>query len=350
MSDSESEQIADLNITQRIQETGYVPLKVIDDVAAIAKHDDGCCPYFSDNGCDIHREAGGQAKPRTCQIFPFGAVNTPDGYFVSTSFACPAVVTGSGDSIADQRESLEDLIVNTPELYSECIEEVKLTEKLTVPWVDYMKLESELLLKRHWAHPVEELALLAAWIARHERHGSVPTTIPDTFRHSVVYEETLNIFPLFVSNIISIFEYPESFDNRAGLVSQVLSTGGCPSQIVSGGTLPAYHIGRAQDLITQSLIDRYLEGQIFGKRLLAGSSVVARLLLLSAATSLLLYYLEVWASSRSNPTLDFYSLEWSFDLIESSMVTHSSDLDDLFTEFEKTVLAYAEVDEEEEAA
>ena len=349
MSDAESERIADLNITKRIQETGYAPLKVIDEVAAITKHEDGCCPYFSDNGCDIHREAGGQAKPRTCQIFPFGAVNTPDGYFVSTSFSCPAVITGSGDSIAEQKESLQNLIVNTPELYSECIDQVKLTEEFSVPWTDYLQLESELILKKHWTHPVEELALLAAWIAKHSVLGAVPSSIPETFRHSVVYEETLNILPLFVVNIISIFEFPEDYESRGDLVSQILSTGGRSSQIVSGGTLPVFRIGRAQDLITQSLIDRYLEGQIFGKRLLAGTSVVARLLLLSASVSILLYYLEVWASSRSNPTLDFYSLEWSFDLIESSLVTHSSDLDGLFVEFEKTVLAYAAVDEEEAA-
>ena len=66
----------------------------MDDEFELARADDGSCYFLKDGLCGIHAEQGLTAKPSVCQLYPLSLVATPDGYYVSLAFTCPAVISG----------------------------------------------------------------------------------------------------------------------------------------------------------------------------------------------------------------------------------------------------------------
>lgn len=62
--------------------------------------------------CSIHAEMGYQAKPLTCQQYPYVFVQTPDREIhASAVYSCTAVREELGPPLKDSRESIEDLIL-----------------------------------------------------------------------------------------------------------------------------------------------------------------------------------------------------------------------------------------------
>ena len=83
---------------------GHAPL------LRIRKRSDGACGFLSPEGrCRIHEELGADRKPIACRMFPFSFRPTGDEVIVSTSFACPTIVTNGGAALTLQRGELTKL-------------------------------------------------------------------------------------------------------------------------------------------------------------------------------------------------------------------------------------------------
>lgn len=68
---------------------------------------DGSCSFLVDNLCVIHSHLGEDAKPGTCQLFPYTFVETPSGTYTGVSMNSTAAVRNFGQSLTEQREKLE---------------------------------------------------------------------------------------------------------------------------------------------------------------------------------------------------------------------------------------------------
>ena len=68
----------------------------------------GQCAFLDrDQLCEIHGSHGPEAKPLTCQLFPFVLTPTDRGVSVGLSFYCPSVRAGHGRDIQEHRSNLE---------------------------------------------------------------------------------------------------------------------------------------------------------------------------------------------------------------------------------------------------
>lgn len=322
----EAERLSQLEATKKLEKRGFIPLKIADEGAEIGLTDDGACPYLEDDGCEVHREVGGEQKPFTCQMYPFGAINTPDGYFVSLSFSCPAVLVGSGNAVSSHEAGLRRLLSTDNETYSGKVNRIRATEKRDLEWSQYRELEAKLLDRGNWADPVRELLRLACRIVANEADDRLLSPVEDGFENSIVYRETLNIFPVFVANIVSVLDLPELPDSRNDFVSDFLEN---------------FEWEYIPDLVVHDILNRYLKNQVFGKRLLVSPTIAVRLLALAVAVAILLYYLRIRTENLKIRSLDMDAVEWAFEMVESSIITHASDFDPLLLEFERTISKYA---------
>lgn len=65
----------------------------------------GTCVFQREDGlCGIHARYDFEAKPQTCQDFPYRFTETPRGVFVGMSFACTSVLANSGKPLVEQEE------------------------------------------------------------------------------------------------------------------------------------------------------------------------------------------------------------------------------------------------------
>ncbi len=110
----------------------------------IRKRPDGVCGFLSpENRCRIHEELGGQAKPLTCQIFPFSFEADSGSTRVATSFCCPTVVRNEGKSLGAQQKEIDGLVrrwrkaSNPPDRPLEWVRGVPLDPELleSVRWI-----------------------------------------------------------------------------------------------------------------------------------------------------------------------------------------------------------------------
>ena len=140
---------------ERIQEHP-LGLRVINqNGSAFDKTDDGYVIHFpnleeprcgfllDDNRCEIHAELGIDAKPVTCQQFPFMMTKTPEGIFVGASFFCTSVRENSGRPLSAHEPWLMERMKKG--VRATIIgDEVPMTEERPAPWSDYWAFEQEL--------------------------------------------------------------------------------------------------------------------------------------------------------------------------------------------------------------
>lgn len=61
--------------------------------------------------CSVHKELGYEAKPLTCQQYPYLMTQTPDGVVhVSAAYSCTAVKEEIGPALEESRKEVEDLL------------------------------------------------------------------------------------------------------------------------------------------------------------------------------------------------------------------------------------------------
>lgn len=106
--------------------------------------DDPRCGFLlDDNRCEIHAELGIDAKPVTCQQFPFMMTKTPDGIFVGASFFCTSVRENSGRPLQAHEPWLMERMKQGVRA-TIIDDEVPLSEEQQTSWADYRAFEQEL--------------------------------------------------------------------------------------------------------------------------------------------------------------------------------------------------------------
>ncbi len=307
----------------------------MDEEFELDRADDGSC-YFLEGGlCGIHAEQGLAAKPTVCQLYPFSLVATPEGYYVSLAFTCPAVISGSGAPVEDQRDSLRATVEAAPHFFPPDLqpgERVTLTAESATTFERYQKLEKRLLDSFGDGRNLVGVILGAAssvldgtW-----EGDSTETT-------EIVWHNMHQMLPLFLANCVASMERKARPEERAEY-AQCLLYGGTLYSEVLAAEAPPYQQGAQVCQLTRNVLTRYARSKIWGKNLLTGPTLTVRLLLLALSLELLVYYYLARKRQLGSLHFDPVILEWCFDLVESDFLLHHELVLPLMEEWERVGL------------
>lgn len=301
------------------------------------KPDNSCTFLDQDNLCELHRELGGERKPLVCQTFPYLLTETPDGIFITLSYACPAVSEGMGPEVEQQRAYLEQMIASRGEEMPQAppvAQTVEITRDHGMAWNDYRMLEEELLAGLSQRDPVSSLLGAAVHLIWAEPEGDFQRP-PGGFGLARPYNFAgfdRQLASMVSCNLLSITEDVTDPQERARLGSFLWNGGHHPSTRF-GLVLPAFQLSQPASASAQERVARYLRGAIFGKRLLLGS-VVSRLLALTCGVAILLFYVEAFTANGDDEATAF---DRAFTLVESELLSHTRSFDGFFLEFEEAL-------------
>ena len=320
-----------------VKKEGYLPLQIADDrKASIGRQANGACVFLAeDDLCNLHREVGLEKKPVVCRTYPRVVTNTPDGYFVSLSFACPAVLDNQGVLLSDETLEIQELL---QAFDSEVPQNVPVKDRVSIvadqelPWEDYGALERRLLESFDPRQPALSVLAIAEQLMRAGTSRELPLLLQAGFdpgeQPSPLATQLLDVFTLHCLTILELEKAPEE---RVGLMERLIAG----ESVVSTRHGFSLHLSdmlseaRAEDLES---IRFYFQNIVFGKRLTT-SSVTNGLLTVAVGMSLLLFYLEVFRRGLSEQE----ARERAFEIVEADVVTHSSGLDVLLDEFGKAL-------------
>ena len=318
---------------QKVRE-GYLPLQLVsDDLYILGSRPDGGCVFLDGELCEIHRDIGPDAKPLTCQLFPLNLVRAPDGYHVSLSFACPAVLAGVGPPIEERRSWLTGFVATDDDIppLTRVIDDVSLSANLDISYADYLRLESELLGCLDDSLCPQGLVNWACTLLEGGLAQFSPMKVSD------LLPEALDLLDVFSRTIVGIIELEVSPDEREAYI-QALATDFAGRSNKLDVSLPVFSYYRPPSEMCRTSMVRFLRSQFAGKRLLTGSSVVSRLLAFATGLAILCYYVEAQARETGSLHFSFQQLERAFALVEENILTHSDDLDPFFDSYENALL------------
>ena len=328
-----AESIRETTIYQRLTREGYEPLKVMDDEFELARREDGCCHFLQDSLCGIHSEKGVAAKPSVCQLYPFSLVSTPDGYYVSVAFTCPAVISGHGPAVHSHESSLRETVVDAPHFFPPELvpgRQVTLAKESVTDWDEYKVFEAKLLASLEKEKDVVQTLLWAAATILSDSWQS--ETFPSR-RAEQLKQGLENMLLLFVTNCIASLEEKANPEKRAEFADS-LAYGGLVKSNILGATAPQYEPGSDRCQLTSNVLGRYVKNKIWGKILLTGPTLAVRLLLLAVSVEILVYYYNAKRELHSVLHFDSELLEWSLDLIETDFLVHHELFMPLMVEWE----------------
>ncbi|HIB67167.1 MAG TPA: YkgJ family cysteine cluster protein [Phycisphaerales bacterium] len=312
-------------IFQSLQSEGFVPLPVIAGETRVGRRGNGACGFRQDGGCAIHAELGPFAKPVVCQLYPFSAVNTPDGYYLSLSFSCPTVLENSGQEVSSQIPDLkralgESSFFSNPAMSADT--RVPLYGQESLPWVEYLALEDELWKVVTGENPMKEL-LQAATMVLHQGRFEMET-----------FSAIASDFSFFTAYGIAALEHPKDGDKREKMCL-ALQAEEQPYSGLLESKLPVFLPSKPGHEVTRRLFHRYMENQIRGKQLISEGTLLSRVLMLAVSCTIALYYLRA-RTEEKEPTKE--DLAWVFHLVETAISGHSNVFHDLFRQYEAAVL------------
>ena len=141
---------------------------------------DGWCVFLDDDRrCMIHREIGGEKKPRICRLFPFQFTATPEGVAVSLQMECRGFVDArKGPKLADQEAEIRRLLALAPSV-QRVPPEVKLRGRQGCTYAEYLELENQLhaAVDAHADAPTEALMAMAR-VLRDALPGAPAPAVP----------------------------------------------------------------------------------------------------------------------------------------------------------------------------
>ena len=329
--------IEESQVYAEVKKEGYLPLQIADDgKASIGRQANGACVFLAeDDLCNLHREVGLEKKPVVCRTYPRVVTNTPDGYFVSLSFACPAVLDNQGVLLSEEKLEIQELL---QAFDSEVPQNVPLKERVRIaadqelPWKDYRALEERLLESFDARRPALSTLAMAEQLMRACSSRELSLLLQNGFdqdeQTSPLASQLLDVFTL---HCLAILELETAPDERVGLMERLV---GGESVVSTRHGFPLHlsdilSEARAEDVES---IRFYFQNIVFGKRL-KNSSVTSGLITVAVGMSLLLFYLEVFRRGLS----DQEARERAFEIVEADVVTHSSGLDVLLDEFGKAL-------------
>ncbi len=327
---------------------GFTPLVVTEERVVLARDDDGSCVFLNKNyRCELHAELGPARKPLVCRTYPFLLTDTPRGVFAAVSFACPAILSNDGASVENERVGLEMLLRQAPgQAAPSCDmdERVEVLDGLFVTWAEYERLEGSVLAAFDPEHPTDSLLNIALAITFWERQGDrliVPlssgqagssTSQPVDSLGSLVRDLTCMVS----SNLIAMLEEIESVEERSRVGSRLWNQDVYFSNRFQRA-FPSFSIRSSPSQSVTNLLERYFNNLIFGKRLLAGGTVVSRLLGTACGLAMLFFYMEAFSDDDSDSEPSSEVIDRAFTLVESELLSHTHSFDGFFREFERAL-------------
>jgi Fe-S-cluster containining protein len=123
------------------------PLVILDSATnqyTLNRVEDRCVFLDTDNLCVVHKSAGVDAKPLACQIFPFHAVQTPDGLNLSLNVSCRRLVEMTdSDAPLDTVEAVR--LLSQTQAVATLGETVALTPDIDLTYADYAIWKAQLI-------------------------------------------------------------------------------------------------------------------------------------------------------------------------------------------------------------
>lgn len=335
-----AEQIRQTAVFQRIEKEGYQPLRVVADEEELCRSESGECFFLEDGLCAIHAEQGAAAKPTICRLYPFSLVATPDGYFASLIFTCPAVISGTGAPLQNLHDNLAQTVADAPHFFPPGMKpgnSVTFTSEWTASWSEYLSFEEMLLEQVESGRDLVEVLLEATALLL---TGAQPEW-NRTEKVDIVEHQMAEMIPLFVAHCMASIEEKSDTDRRAELAQSLLLGGEAMSPLLKS-IAPAYRRVAPPDDISRQILRRYVYQKIFGKSLITGPTLTVRLLLLILCLEALRYYYVARKEQQSKLHFDPEALEWAFDYVETDLLIHHELVLPLMEEWERVGLQMSE--------
>ena len=306
-------------VTRQVRAEGYEPLRVLESGRTyLGKKSDSTCIYLNgDKLCRIHAEQGYEAKPWTCQAFPFAAEPTPDGVYMGLSFACTAVVRQLGRPLEEQRPELT-------KRYGGRLPEAGwvLWGEVALEWERYREIEARVRdgLARHGDLGLLQAAAALCLVVHTGDWGALEADPP------------LNpAFGACADNLLS------------GLITLVETAGDPPERIeqvlvafAQGGRFYSNSLEREVVLseLSSSLPDwyaprvrQYLEHLLFRKSLLRPPDVLSRVCLLPLVAHAVRFF-TLAAAGGALPEIEHW--EAAVGILEGRLMFHSRGMESYF--------------------
>lgn len=323
--------IKNSSLYRDLKKEGYQPLVLSADQQERLSYDSsGACYFHTGQLCGLHAGHGLEHKPSICRMYPFNAVPTPDGVYISTLYSCPSVVAEHGELVEKQSQDLKALFGaknhHLP-LFPPVRQHILVTRESTVTWSQYKKLEERFRKGFEPKDPVKSLFYSACRLVRPDPERTVfQDAHCDT---SELFEELFEPFVWQVMTYLEeIYGHPE-IDNffeglqaRRAVYSHRLNT-----------EIPGFEILTPFKKSDRRAVERYVLNLLHGKRFVIGPSLVSRLLLVAASLAVLLFELSVRRKRREEN-----ALERAFEVCEERIVSQCNDLESLLVEVEEMLL------------
>lgn len=306
-----------LELTQELVREGYTPLVVSEKRAFLQKLDQGRCCYLSDqNLCRIHKDHGLSKKPRTCRLFPFATVPTPEGVYVGASFTCTAIATQAGRALAG-RESEFAYLLEDMDFWVEPDSQWSLWGPQAVDWTNYRQIEDFCL--GLWRDDprfgmFDATRRLALAITRGDLsylRGALP---PPEQSVSSLRDLTLCWVP--------IMEREQDSSTLARALEEELPF---YSQALRRPLALKRKLEPEPDWFVQQC-SRYLEHALFRKDLLRAPNLLTRLCLLAAGRELLSLYSRASAEAKGD-CLALDDFQEAVSVVEGRLLLHAHGLE-----------------------
>lgn len=335
---------------KRLKREGYRPLKLVDEKFQINRRSNHHCYFLAEDGlCDIHREHGVYSKPSVCQLYPFNLVLTPDGYYVSMAFTCPAVISGSGGAVGLHAEELAKTVMNAPKFFppdQESSRTVRLSRDRTVDWEEYVQLEQQLYQAVALA-PTPTQALLfavaagAAYVAGAQNRLFLDGS--SELLHQLSEQLEL-MLPEFRSCVMASLEEDLEPEKRSEKLAEI-QEGRFYSKWIGAEVL--LRENRPVDQLLKNVLDRYVLNKIWGKILITGPTLLVKMLTLAVCLEVYQVYYHARTEKEGARHFSIEIAEWTFDLIEAELLVHDELYLPLMEEWENYVLQLFVVQAEE---
>lgn len=343
---AEAERLESLQAFEQSVKQGYQPLEVVEEQLQLGKKEDSRCVFLQeDNLCQIHGEGGPEVKPAPCRLFPFQLVGTPDGYYVSLSFSCPAVLCGTGELTQHDAEELALTVKAAPHFFPADLkanENVTVCSGVAIPWLAFREweeailklLETPLELTRALSVAVATVAEAIVNEARFEMR------VPPGSRVNAVCERMAPMIAVFRNLCIASIEESEDLEKRQELLTKLDCGIGFHSNLLDA-IVPAEEKPGTRDLITAEILTRYVHNQLWGKRLTTGPTFMSRLLYLLVSLEVFWFYLSGAKTVTGELHFAPKQVERCFEFLEAQAIYHQDILIPIFLEWENDLLGAA---------
>jgi Fe-S-cluster containining protein len=321
---------------QKRARAGFLPLEVFQPGRARLgdRGDDHCTFLDPHNLCELHAEIGGRLKPLGCQIYPYQAVQCPDGIYVSLSFGCPPVVAGTDTAVQDNRQQLNEALGEAADPLIDSEEQpflVDLSEQAAITWPSYLALEQRILEAYQPERPLHSmLAMSVAILRAQSQPGRGWPELNGPLDEAFARE----ILGMYVGSMVSAIENIEDEGERHAL-GQAISAGQTVYSPRFAMALPSLSLEEIQEPWIQDIYQRYFRNVVQGRALLK-STVLGKLLAVACAFVLVRYYAEAYRLARGRQEIDLDCLTDAFGIVEFIIVTHSPTTAGYFLGLEET--------------